>query len=1232
MKFLRNKFLQSIVLLLLSNFIYTDITIDTIINTEEILGVQNCYENKDLNNNNKKATIYQLNNNSTSNTIFIQYRASKAFVVSESIEDDSSILYKGSNSSGSYYLYMNLGKDKYYVSVESNDKNHKICFYSFPDKGNIFTPSKINSNIKKAPYELLSSAKLAYYIDNNDFKKYKIFYSIRFEKKYLDEIKKPKIELEISFTNSERKKEKFEISEWYLKNNYYYAPFYIPKLKFDEKFKDILFCLNIEFKNEKDELFPFDLELIESQEISGEFNLNITSNKNNSLEYPKVYYINIQYNIYDYDRDILFLKSDLNNTYINPIISPNCNISNENSVLIDKNFIDISQSLFKLDNYSKLTKIDLLLIILDEECEKITEKDDIFISFKFLAGYHELIHYQENTSPTTLFNNEKNKMIIKMEHCRTQYFINYFNTNNSSDDRILDIESPIGNMYLHNSKLIEGSSIDDYFNQINKLCIHKFDNSILSGKFNTLSASCPNLGPVLSYIYAHKKNSIQDTISFINQKSLIYIELKNNQYSFIFNNEEKMNEFDFRIRILRTNIKPSYKIDISYDSKTLSLESNKDFQIFKHKANSISKLDIKISSYSETEIQNKGFILEIFKSIDIPENNIIYIDKEVEKDILEMDKTVVFIFDQNEINSAKSKIQFFNTNQGNIKINLCIHRGEGNYPFIIKPICTEDQEKVIIKPRGNLILSYNNPYTNIDNENSVYYVSILSDSRITYSYKYEREINLEENIYFDLNHKGNKIFNLSKPITHKKSMYFQINLCGNKYQNQNLFYTFNNAESIPVKHDIYQEFPLNIIKSYKIEFNNQNGNQKGKFKYSYGPSNLIKTMTKFSKEIFLSKNSENDKLLISFISPFTELVEITIILIAESPDKYEDICALQKFYENHNINAYNNTKIIKETMKVAEDMKNKIEISVKEKEIMDFMNKNVDIYVIVKSIVTNLELVYDIKSQVIDWYKLNRGDIEQNNANKQYICINCGLNEEQKINWDNKNNDETENNNQINNNENNNNPNNLETDNSNSNNDYNNQNNINLNNLKIDNSSNNNDYNNQNNINNINRDNIPSDSNQQLLNNNNNNRFGPFNINTRNFNNNENQTTPKNKNTYQNNTEINKNNQNISNDNNLFNDQNNVNDLISENIRNISALNQSNINNSISEENNNTNLLNKRKHKKEAIQETKKKKKSRKIWYFLLFIIIISCIYYWRNKYNSESSYSKLSKYSYYDF
>ena len=1148
MKFLSHNFLLFFFLLLLSHLIYTAPTIDTVINSEEILGVQLCYGNQNTNQNTQKTIIYQLNNNSTSNTIFIQYKSVKSFVVSESIEDDSSIIYKDSETSGSYYLNMNSAKNKYYITLESNDKNHKICLYSFPDRGNIFTPSKKNNNIKKAPYDLLSSAKLAYYIDNNDFLKSKIFYAIRFQGKYLDNIKKPKIELEINFINSERKNEKIEINEWYLKNNYYYAPFYIPKLKYDEKFKDILLYLNIELNNDKEELFPFDLELIESEEITCEFNLNITQNKNNSLIFPKIYYVNIQKNIYENDRDILFLKNDLNNIYINPFFSPNFNINNENSVLVDKNFIDISQSFLKLDTYSKMSKIDLFLIILDEECEKITEKDNIFISFKFFGGYHDLIHYQENTTPSKLFNNEKNKMIIKMDHCRTQLFINYFNTESIKDEKIIDIESAIGDMYLHNSKTIEGTSLDDYFSKINKLCIHKFENSILSGKFNTFSASCPNLGPVLSYIYAHKKNSEEDTINFINQKSLIYIEFKK-QYSFTFNNEEKSNEFDFRIRILRTNVKPNYKIEISYGSKTLYLESEKDLQVFTHSKNSMSKLDIKILSSNETETENKGFILEIFKSIDVERNSIIYIDIEVEKDIIEEYKTAFFIFDKNEINSANSKIELFNDNRNQQKTKLCIHRGKGKYPFIIKPKCTDEQENIIIEPKGNLTLTYNNPYKNADDDNNVYYISIFTDSKISFSYKYEREIFLDENIYYDLNHKGNKKFKLSKKINQKKSIYYQINLCGNKYQNPNLLYKISNSDKIPIKHDIYQEFPLDTIKSYQMEFNIENGNQKGTFKYSYGPANLIKTMTKFSKEIFLSKNSGNDKLLISFISPFNDLVEVNIILIAGSSEKYEDICGLRKFFENYSKNTYNNTKIIKERIRMRDNEKNKIGISIEQKEIMDFMNKNVDIYVMTKSVESNLELVYDIKSQVIDWYKLNRGNIEPINEDKKYICINCGLNDEKKFNDEEKINDENnDNNNQMKNNDN----------------------------------------------NNFNRDNTPS---------NNNNRFNPFNINRNNSN------------------------LNINNIRNEYN--NNENNLRIDN--NITRLNQTNFNNSINEANNNQTLLKKRKDRKEDKTE-KKTKKSRKWFYFFVIMIIFGCIYYCTNKYNSDTTYSKISKYSYYDF
>ena len=96
-------------------------------------------------------------------------------------------------------------------------------------------------------------------------------------------------------------------------------------------------------------------------------------------------------------------------------------------------------------------------------------------------------------------------MVIKMEHCRTQYFLKYFKMeNNKTDDRILDIESEIGNMFLYHSHERVGTNLDDYFKQINKLCIKKYENSILSGKYNSLIASCPNLDPVMSYIYAHK--------------------------------------------------------------------------------------------------------------------------------------------------------------------------------------------------------------------------------------------------------------------------------------------------------------------------------------------------------------------------------------------------------------------------------------------------------------------------------------------------------------------------------------------------------------------------------------------------------------------------------------------------------------------------------------------------------------------------------------------------------
>ena len=113
-----------------------------------------------------------------------------------------------------------------------------------------------------------------------------------------------------------------------------------------------------------------------------------------------------------------------------------------------------------------------------------------------------------------------------MPHCRSQYFINYFKqiSENENDERILDIESSIGNMNLFYMNQLKGKNLDEYFNNLGQNCVSKFENSLLTGHFGTLKISCPDNKPVLSYIYAHKKNLKEDVINFLDQKSLIYIE------------------------------------------------------------------------------------------------------------------------------------------------------------------------------------------------------------------------------------------------------------------------------------------------------------------------------------------------------------------------------------------------------------------------------------------------------------------------------------------------------------------------------------------------------------------------------------------------------------------------------------------------------------------------------------------------------------------------------------
>ena len=267
---------------------------------------------------------------------------------------------------------------------------------------------------------------------------------------------------------------------------------------------------------------------------------------------------------------------------------------------------------------------------------------------------------------------------------------------------------------------------------------------------------------------------------------------------------------------------------------------------------------------------------------------------------------------------------------------------------------------------------------------------------------YEREIDLDENKYIDLNHVGNKIFKLSKKINQKKSIYYQINICANNNtnSNSNLNYIFNNSEPKSIKNDIYQELSLDLIKSssFLIQFNSERNNN-AKFKYSYGPANLIKTINNFSKEICLSKSSDDNKLIIKFISPFTEEIEVYILLVPDSTNKFNDFCSLMNFCENLDKKGDKNTKMIKQRMRVKENNENVVEISVERKDLTEFMDKSLDIYMITKSTRSNLELSYNIKTIILDWNKIgddaNSGNGDgQKSDNKNLICINCGLNNE----------------------------------------------------------------------------------------------------------------------------------------------------------------------------------------------------------------------------------------------
>ena len=516
---------------------------------------------------------------------------------------------------------------------------------------------------------------------------------------------------------------------------------------------------------------------------------------------------------------------------------------------------------------------------------------------------------------------------------------------------------------------------------------------------------------------------------------------------------------------------------------------------------------------------------------------------------------------------------------------------------------------------------------------------------------------------------------------------------------------------ILINNDIYQECSLNDIKSFLVEFEGD-GEQKAKFKYYYGSDKLLNKIEKFSKNIILSKSDDEKGILIIFQTPFVQQIDVKIIFGSGIEQKYKDICSFEKNCKNN----FDSGKF-KLFSKKAIARDNQAIVYLSKEEIKEFLNTDIDIYIIAKSIETNLEIFYNVKSMInLD---LNQLDSAQqiNDEDKNYICINCGGNDEQNEKEDkNINNNEQEekeekeekkekeNNNEenkndqknngidqpiinpnpinvVNNNENNNNDNenNNNENNENNNNNNNNENKENINTInEKDNNNENNENNNEdkekNNI--VNSINEGNDNNKVINSNNeNNNENKPYTRNGEdNDNDNQNRFRGRGNNYGQNNkNDAPKNREDekdgdIDNDkdnnnghehgqdneqgfdNNQNNENSNINSTNSKetiNENDINAQNQLNNginpldNNKIKENdikiNNNQTKLNGDNNTQQNILYGEKAapKKSRKILYIMLIIISLAIICYIRNQWcnNSENvSYSKISKYSYYDF
>jgi len=912
----------------------------------------------------KEEIAYELINDGLHKTVFIQFKSIESIIIHKSDQTPSSIIFsrkKEEGNFGNFYLEIEKEIHKYYIDIklsQSDLTNFKLCFNAFENKGNSF--KKIgDKNIKISSYEVINSGKFLFYI--NDNKNKNTFNALRINKNHEKYFSLSFFDIKAFVLNSDEVMS-LNIYEVYNRGEYKYI---IWNFNTNKKIKEILVEVDLNMIDNKNEnkKCKLEIELLDSKEIHYEYKLDIKKDENKEIS-NIVYYINLKKYLYNSDLDILFLTNNLNNEII---ISNNYNINNNNISKLDKKFIVINKYLFDNEKYKNIDT-ELLIIIIDEHFS-IKVNEDIFYSFQFSGSSHELYKYKENIQKNEFFNNN-NKVIIKNNMCRSSYLINYFT--DSETEKIIEYEAIFGNIDLYyTNKNDLSNSINDYFDKINSFPMNDIRNSIMTGDYGIFKINCKNgSGKILSYIYSYNKNGLNDIINFKNQKALLFIE-KNKEYSFHFDEKLKEEQFTFRVRILKKD-KGKYNslnLIIDYNDGSYNVLKENNFIELKHEKNNNSPLNISLpNDYVITDDLTNSLILEIIKEINI-EKNLIKIQKSnIENSKLNAMNYLFVEYDQKS--STLMKIILKNDDFiSNAKI--CIHKGYGVYPYLIKPICDSD-EFLILGKNENLILTYENPYLSslsdkITIENPLY-ISIFTDTKITYSLTYEKysSLNISDG-YKDIDVDGQEIIQLEKREDFP-AIYYQINICqdfNNNLQDYSLtnpifsyyFDKKDNSNIINIKSNIYNEYHPESEKP-KITFIS-NGAIKGKFKYTYGEMNKLKYKESFSRKINAEQNKKLLKL--SMESPFIGNLTFTVIIINSDFEKYEGYCGLINLYEelikNKDIIYYGQRFFQKEIQVNESD--NLVTMEIESEQILDMNRKNGMVFVINTLKEINIDIFYN---------------------------------------------------------------------------------------------------------------------------------------------------------------------------------------------------------------------------------------------------------------------------------